>query len=139
MGVTISDWKAAYVTALEARVGMSGVTVYDADQTLPDTDRESVIVGNWTTNYEHLTFGTIEETYTVEGMIRIVKPNDAVTARNRAIAIVAEVKAAVEADWDLSGVVFDSMFLGYEASENIWPENGRVCTIEFTIGVEAHA
>ena len=138
MGFTVSDWKAAFKSDLEARVGLSGVTVYDAEQTLPETDREAIVLGDWTSSSDHLTFTVDEEKFTVKGRIRIIKPNTAKAARDRAIELINEVKGTIDADYTASGTVFDAMFSGYDAEEGIWSENGRVCTLDFEIEVEAH-
>ncbi len=135
---TISDWKAAFKTQLEARGALSGVTVYDAEQSLPDTDREAIVLGDWTTVTEHLTFSVDEETNNVTGRIRIIKPDSAKSARDRAVVILKEVKDQITADAEASSTVFDSTFMGYTAEEGIWSEGGRVCTFEFEIEVEAH-
>lgn len=134
---TVSDWKAAFKTQLENRPNLAGVTVYDAEEAMPDTDREAIVLGDWESQNRRLTYTVDQETYTVTGHIRIWKPDTAAAARDRAIAVLTEVKDTLTDDPD-TGVVFDTLFAGYTAEERLWADQGRVCTIEFTIDVEAH-
>lgn len=135
---TVSDWKAAFKTELEARPNLSGVAIVDAEQPLPDTAREAIILGDWEAQNRRLTYTVDQETYTVEGRIRVWKPDSAKSARDRAIALLTEVKDQLVADPDTTATVFDTLFTGYKATEDVWSDQGRVCVIEFTVDVEAH-
>ena len=135
---TVSEWKAAFKTQLEARGLLAGVTVYDAETPLPDTDREAIILGNWETTVTRLTMTVDNEEYDVACRLRVVKPDSAKTARDRALVIIKEVKDQLYADPDTSSTVFDTLFTGYTAEELVFAENGRLCMIEFSIKVEAH-
>jgi len=135
---TVSDWKAAFKTQLELRGGLTGVTIYDAEENTDNIDREAIIVGDWEATNTRIAFGVDEESYVVTGEVRIWKPDTALAARNRALALLKEVKDQLVTDSETSSTVFDTMFLGYSAEEGIYADGGRICTLEFTIQVEAH-
>lgn len=135
---TVSDWKAAFKTLLEARDNLTGVVILDAETPLPDTAREAIVLGDWEATNTRLTFTVDDESYIVEGSVRIWKPDSAKTARDRALVVLKEVKDQLVADPATSASVFDTLFAGYRAEEDIHSDGGRICTLEFTIQVEAH-
>lgn len=138
MSFTVSDWKAAFKTDLEGRAGLSSVTIYDAETNTEDLAREHVVLGDWEQNVEYITFRTKEESYVVDGRVSVKKPNTAKAARDRALAILAEVETQLDSDPEGSATVWDALFVGYRAEERVDADNGRVCDIEFQIEVKAH-
>lgn len=135
---SISDWKAAFKEDLEGRAGLSGVSIFDAEPTVDRRNRESIVLGDMDLDVEYISFLTQEESWTVTGDIQIHKPNTAKAARDRALALLEEVRAQIAADPEASTSVWDSQFLGASIEEDVYPEGGRWCRVEFRIGVTVH-
>ena len=137
--LTAGAFKDALQTQLEARGGLSGVTIHDAETNTEDLKREHVVLGDWTGTDDYLTLGTTyDETYIVDGRVIVRAPDSAKAARDRAIAILKEVKDQLITDPTVNATVFEARFSGYSGTEDIWQDQGRTCECEFTIDVEAH-
>ena len=137
---TAGAFKDQLATSLRARGALAGVTVYDAETNTEGVAREHIVLGDWSSDDEYLTQGTsYNETYDVTGRIFTKEPESAKAARDRALALLTEVKDQLGDDHTVSAVVFDAYFSGYTAEEGIWSDQGRTCELSFTIHVEAHS
>ena len=137
---TIGLFKDQLATSLRARPNLSGVTVYDAEEPTEDVAREHIVLGDWSETDEYLTLGpSYNEEYDVTGRIFTKKPESAKAARDRAIAIMKEIKDQLDDDHTVNAKVFDARFSGYTAEEGIWSDQGRTCELTFTLHVEAHS
>ena len=88
---TVSAFKAAFQTALEARAGLAGVTIYTSEQTVPDRDREHIILGDWEGDQEHHAMGGVMlQSVDITCRIVIHRPTQA-AATLRAEALLTEV------------------------------------------------
>lgn len=138
----VSVWKAAFKADLEGLVALEGVTIYDAGEGLDDVDRDHVILGNWSFTRKHRSFGAngedrMEEVFVVECRL-LTRKITAAEARDRAIAIYNAVEQQVALDPKASDTVWNSETRGGDVIEGIWDDEGRTCTVEFTIEVEVH-
>ena len=133
--LAIGTWKEEYAADLAARPGLNGVTVYDAEETAVEVDREHIILGDWTSDMRRLTFGVTEEVATVECTIIINKPNSAKAARDRAVALLDECRQQLLTDPESSSSVWDTEFVRYEVEETPYAENGRKCELSFFVEV----
>ena len=130
----------ALVDALKLRPGLSGVGVFAA----PAGDSGPV---------ECLEFTEIEleeearsmggnrlESYTLKAAVFTISPGagavPAGKARERALAIVAEVETYMNDDPTIGGTCLDSDFISATIKQGYTPE-GRVCQTEITIRVQA--
>jgi hypothetical protein len=135
---TVSDWKAAFKTQLEARGGLAGVEVYDHEVAVPDRAREFIIIGDWEQDDTHFAMGgRFEETVDITGRVVARKPDTAKAARDRALAILKEVKDQLVADAGTNNTAKDAHFRRARGEERIWADSGRECEIEFTVNVRA--
>ena len=135
---TVSDWKAAFKTQLEARGGLSGVTVYDSERDTSTLAREHIILGDWDqTDTDHAMGGVVLEEIDVTGRIIVRKPDTALAARNRALAIEKEIKDQLVADYETSNTVIDARLATSSGEERTWADGGFECEIEFTVTVRA--
>lgn len=128
-------------TSLEARGGLSGVQVGTAPLG-DETQREAIIFFGVDGTQE---WGILsesspkEDTYTIEGAIWINKPGagevTAKAARDRAVAIFAEVEAQVRSDQTINGLVMmcEAQSVRLEQGSNT---NGRWCQISFDLRIQ---
>ena len=138
MAFTVSDWKAAFKADLEGRVGLTGVTIYDSEESTADLAREHVVIGDFEVDYEFISLRVQSERYAVTGRVSVIKPGSAKAARDRVLALLDEVKSQIDSDREASASVWDSRFVRYSVEERIAPDNGRIAIAEFVIEVEAH-
>lgn len=134
----VFDWLPAFKTQLEARGGLAGVTVSDYEVPEPERDREHIILGNWSQTDTHYDMGsTFLEDIELEGRVTVRKPDTARAARDRALAIVKEVKDQLIADGSTNATVLDAYISRATGQGLLWADGGYVCVIEFTIRVRA--
>ena len=137
MVFTVAAFKDQLVAALKARSGLAGVTIYDAETNLDDTTREAIIVGDWRSGETDLTMTpSTLETYSVDVKVVIRKPS-AKQARDRAVAILTELKTLLLDDWTQAGLVLDAKIASVTGQEDLAPDGGRQCRIEAEIEVAA--
>ncbi|MFQ5502958.1 MAG: hypothetical protein ACE5EQ_11775 [Phycisphaerae bacterium] len=132
-------------TQLVARAGLSGVRV-ETGQLGELEEAEVISLSRATVDHEAFAMGGIRrETITITGFIDVARPGQitgtanasAKAARDRALAIVAEIEDQLEDDDTLSGVVKDARFGGYEYTDSA-TDTGHHAHVEFTIQAEEH-
>lgn len=104
---TAPAFKAAFVTALAARAGLSGVLVsYGAP--LPNPPREHVTLGDLSGEQEFAALGAMRkyETYTLDVYVSVVREGSQQQAcTERAFAIAAEIEDELRANPTMTGTV----------------------------------
>ncbi len=132
---TVTAFKAAFQTALEARAALSGVTIYLSEQTVPDRTREHIILGDWEADQEHHAMGGIM-LHTVDITCRIVihRPTQtAATTRAEALLTEVDTELSTPTDWTVGGIVVDTDLVSWSGEEKIAADEGRICEIEFVV------
>ncbi len=131
---TVSAFKAAFQTALEGLAGLTGVTVYLSEQTVPDRNREHIILGDWDEDREHHAMGGVFlQTVDITCRITIHRPTqDAATIRAEAILTEIKTYLSTATNWTV-GSTLDVDLVSSSGKEAISADEGRVCEIEFVI------
>ncbi len=131
---TVSAFKAAFQTALEGLAGLTGVTVYLSEQTVPDRSREHIILGDWDEDREHHAMGGVFlQTVDITCRITIHRPTqDAATLRAEAILTEIKTYLSTATNWTV-GSTLDVDLVSSSGKEAISADEGRVCEIEFVI------
>lgn len=104
---TAPAFKAALLTALQARTGLSGVTVsYGAP--LPNAPREFIALGDLEGSQEFAQLGALrkDETYTLEVYVSVLREgNQQQTCTERCFALAAEIEDELRGNVTMSGTV----------------------------------
>jgi hypothetical protein len=94
-----------------------------------------------TVEASRLTFTTIEEGLTVEGVVFVHASGSgdaaASSAEDRAAAIFAEIETEIRGDETIAAAAFDSALTTYESQPG-FDEQGRWSQLSFTLHAEAH-
>ncbi len=136
--ITVNVFKDAYVAALRNRPGLAGVTIYDADETASDVDRESIIIGDWETDDEwHAMGGRRLEVINITCNIVVRKPDTAKAARDRAVQLLTEAKDELLTNPTVGGVVKTAFVASHKGREGNASDGGRECEIEFIVTAQA--
>jgi hypothetical protein len=132
---TVTAFKTAFATALEARVGLAGVTIYKSEQTVPDRSREHIILGDWAATQEHYAMGgRMLQDVEITCRILIHRPTqDAATARAEALLSEVDKELSTPLDWTVDGNVLDTDLVRWDGEESISADQGRKCEIEFIV------
>lgn len=134
---TVSTFKANLKTQLEARSpALDGVTIFDAELSADEKVREYIVLGDWENVDGHHAMGNLYlEAFDVTCRIitRSVAANAAKVARDRAIALLTEVKQQLIDDDTASGAVLEAHMASSSGTERLWVDQGRECEIEFVI------
>jgi len=132
---TVTAFKTAFQTALEARVGLAGVTIYLSEQTVPDRNREHIILGDWEGNQEHYAMGGVMlQAVDITCRIVIHRPTQtAATTRAEALLTEVDTELSTPTDWTVGGIVLDTDLVSWSGEESIAADEGRTCEIEFVI------
>lgn len=145
----------AVMTALQAQLaaldGLVGVTVASGDLA-GDTPREAVLLTNvddWNQEWGALGNLRVRETYTVEGLIGIIRPGAGETAiqaaRARATALVGAIQTYLRSSTihgdavdgiTLQGTVKRAAFAPRRMTDLLHTD-GHLCLVEFGIAIEA--
>jgi hypothetical protein len=145
MQTTVGPFLDALRDALEARAGLTGVTI--ATGQLADTTggTESIEFGHVDNQIDWYALGrkARKETYMVSGWIFVVSygGGEAVItqARERALTLYGEVSACLVSDPSMGGIVTVAAIVSFALDQIITGQqsNARGAAIEFTISVEA--
>lgn len=146
----------ALTAALAARPGLAGVAVFSAPVDPDLLGKEAIeLAESVDVNQTSAAMSSrdISETFTVKGSILVASPmvkqasvmatinTAAKAARDRALAIYAEVCDELADDITVDGSVLGADVGGYVLEQGFSPEDqmGRVARIEFSIDAEAHS
>lgn len=135
---TVSAFKTAFKTALDARAGLDGVTVYTSEQTVPDRSREHIVLGDWEATQAHLSMGgAMLQSVRITCRIVIHRPTqEAATARAEALLVEVDAELSVDKNWTVDGAVLDADLVSWSGEEMISADEGRSCEIEFIVEFE---
>ena len=138
---TMAAWRAAFVTAMQAAGGLSGVQV---SYGIPSQPRKELVVLGKTSDAEHedvaLKTGrrTREETYRTQVSITVTSKHTPTLAETRAVAILAEIEDLL-ADDPIVGAV-DGVLWAVPRSlemDTVATTENATCDIDFEIEVKA--
>lgn len=136
---TIPAFKAALLTALQARAGLSGVQVtygWPSGQ----VKRESIMLGGVTGTQEFRTVGATQkmENYSLTAYITVIKEGSALqqSADERALAIMAEIEAELRSDLTVGNTVLTAQVARYDL-EPMASSETREARLTVTIDVMA--
>lgn len=145
----------ALTTALTTRPGLAAVAVFGAPVAPEQLGKAAIeLAASVEVQQEAAAMSSrdISETFTVKGSILAASPlapgatmpatinAAAKSARDKALAIYAEIADCLADDQTVSGSVLGADVGGITLEQGFAPEGqlGRVCHIEFTIAAEAH-
>lgn len=130
----------ALKTALEARGGLSGVTVATAPLG-SDTPTEALTFDDVDQTEERAATNITHETFDIAGEIYITKPGKgdtvATEARDRAYALLDELRNELFTNEDITGTVITSKLVSHELRQGVTDPPGRAANISFVVTVEA--
>ncbi len=132
---TVSAFKTAFQTALAAITpGLDGVTIYTSEQTVPDRNREHIILGDWEDDRDHYAMGGVMlQTVDITCRIVIHRPTqEAATIRAEAILTEINDYLSTATNWTV-GSTLDVDLVSSSGTEAISADEGRVCELEFVI------
>lgn len=136
MNITISAFKVAFKTLLEAEAGLAGVTIHTSDATTGDRDRKNIVLGNAAADYDHYAMGgkMLETTnLTCRILSRATTADAALAEAEGFLEAVAVALTADAAGWTVAGTVLDADLISWETDEHVWAGQGRECEIEFVV------
>lgn len=123
-GSSVAGFRAALVTALQARAGLSGVQVVDGFPGGGDADAmqlESIWLGDANTQTVEIPVmraGTkkVDEIYVQDVVVQVLKTEGETqaAANSRAVALLAELQQALAAQPDISTEIFEAQLVGWK-------------------------
>jgi len=121
---------------LDARGNLSGVEIATGGLG-SDTPKEAITFDRVEQGEDHVGMAIVEELYEINGSCYIEKPGkgEAIikSARDRALALVKELKDQLDDDETINSTVMTSRFSRFVMNQDVTDPPGRVCNIEFVI------
>ena len=141
IGSVVQTVRSNLKTQLEARSGLSGVSVFKYAPLDQAPKKEMIYLGDANTELEFQSFGSVyEEQIDLKCFIYVLRAGagDSVagTVESRAIALANEVIDQLSDDATINGAVIVSRMRNMTL-ENTLSDEGRICLIEMDIEAEA--
>ena len=141
IGSVVQTVRSNLKTQLEARSGLSGVSVFKYAPLDQAPKKEMIYLGDPNTGLEFPSFGSVyEEQIDLKCFVYVLRAGDgdsvAGTVESRAIALANEVIDQLSDDATINGAVIVSRMRNMTL-ENTVSDEGRICLIEMDIEAEA--